>query len=270
MLGHAVGWPIPVGGSQRITDALVAHLRSLGGTIETGARVTSLDVASEARAVLFDLSPSQAVEIAGDALPGRYRRQLGRYRYGPGVFKIDWALDGPVPWTAAACGRAGTVHLGSTLEEIVQSEFEVASGRHPERPYVILAQQSLFDATRAPDGKHTLWGYCHVPNGSTVDMTEHIENQVERFAPGFRTRVIARSTMTTAEVQSANANYIGGDINAGIQDWRQLFTRPVPRIDPYRTPNDRLYFCSAATPPGGGVHGMSGFHAAKSALKRTW
>jgi phytoene dehydrogenase-like protein len=270
LFGHVVGWPFPRGGSQRITDALVAHLRALGGEIVTGERVTSLAAAGEAEAVLFDLSPKPVLDIAGDALPGWYRRILGRYRYGAGVFKVDWALDGPVPWTAPACAEAGTLHLGGTMEEIVASEHAVASGRHPERPFVLVAQQSRFDPTRAPDGKHTLWGYCHVPNGSTEDMTDRIEAQVERFAPGFRDRIIARATMGTAAVQAANASYIGGDINAGIQDIRQLYTRPAPRWDPYSTPNPRLYICSAATPPGGGVHGMAGYHAARSALKKAW
>ncbi|HVL23642.1 MAG TPA: NAD(P)/FAD-dependent oxidoreductase [Thermomicrobiales bacterium] len=270
LVGHAVGWPIPEGGSQRITDALAAHLRSLGGRIQTGTTVTSLDVADGADAVLFDVTPLQFLDIAGDQVPDYYRRTLGRYRYGPGAFKIDWALDGPVPWTAAECTRAGTVHLGPTLEEIVTAEREVTTGTHPERPFVLLAQQSLFDSTRSPEGTQVLWGYCHVPNGSTVDMTERIEAQIERFAPGFRERVIARSTRTAVEMQAANANFIGGDINAGAQDWRQLFTRPAPRFDPYSTPNRRLTFCSSSTPPGGGVHGMAGYHGAQSALKRAW
>jgi phytoene dehydrogenase-like protein len=270
LVGHAVGWPIPEGGSQRIPDALAAHLRSLGGTIHTGTRVTSLDIAEGADAVLFDTTPRQFLEIAGDQVPKPYRRTLHRYRYGPGVFKIDWALDGPVPWTAPQCARAGTVHLGATFEEIMTGEHEVTTGKHPERPFVLLAQQSLFDSTRSPDGKHTLWGYCHVPSGSTVDMTERIEAQIERFAPGFRDLVLSRSTKTAVEMEAWNANFIGGDINAGMQDWRQLFTRPAPRFDPYSTPNRRLYFCSSSTPPGGGVHGMPGYHGAQSALKRAW
>ncbi|HWV25363.1 MAG TPA: NAD(P)/FAD-dependent oxidoreductase [Thermomicrobiales bacterium] len=270
MMGHTVGWPIPRGGSQRIADALAARLRSLGGTVQTNTPVTSLEVAEGARAVLFDITPRQFLDIAGDQVPATYRRTLGRYRYGPGVFKIDWALDGPVPWTAPECERAGTVHLGATFEEIAASEREVAHGGHPERPFVILAQQSLFDPTRAPAGKHTLWGYCHVPNGSTVDMTDRIETQIERFAPGFRDRILARATRDTLESETTNANIIGGDINGGMQDWRQLFTRPTPRLDPYSTPNRRLYFCSASTPPGGGVHGMAGYHGARSAMKKAW
>jgi phytoene dehydrogenase-like protein len=270
LIGHAVGWPIPEGGSQRITDALAAHLRSLGGTIQTGTRVTSLDIAAGADAVLFDVTPRQFLDIAAAHVPAHYRRTLRRYRYGPGAFKIDWALDGPVPWTAAECAQAGTVHLGPTLEEIVTAEREVTIGKHPERPFVLLAQQSLFDPTRSPAGKQVLWGYCHVPHGSTIDMTDRIETQIERFAPGFRERVIARSTRTAVEMQETNANFIGGDINAGMQDWRQLFTRPAPRFDPYSTPNRRFYFCSSSAPPGGGVHGMAGFHGAQSALKRAW
>lgn len=270
LLGHAVGWPIPEGGSQRITDALAAHLRSLGGHIQTGTRVTSLDIADDANAVLFDVTPRRFLDIAGDEVPDYYRRILSHYRYGPGVFKIDWALDGPVPWTAEACTRAGTIHLGPTFEEILASEGEVTRGKHPERPFVLLAQQSLFDSTRSPEGKHVLWGYCHVPQGSTVDMTDRIETQIERFAPGFRERVIARSTKTAVEMEVWNTNFIGGDINGGTQDWRQLYTRPAPRLDPYSTPNRRLYFCSSSTPPGGGVHGMAGYHGAQSALKRAW
>ena len=220
--------------------------------------------------MLFDVTPRQLVKIAGEELPWRYRTQLGRYRYGPGVFKIDWALDGPVPWTAPECRRAGTLHLGGTLEEIGASERDVTVGRHPERPFVIATQPSLFDPTRAPAGKHTLWGYCHVPHGSDVDMTDRIENQIERFAPGFRDLILARTVRGPAELEMHNANYIGGDINGGLQDLRQLFTRPVVRFDPYSTPNRRIYLCSSSTPPGGGVHGMCGYFAAKSALKRAW
>lgn len=270
LVGHAVNWPIPVGGSQRIVDALAAHLQSLGGTIQTGTRVTSLDVAEGANAVLFDTTPREFLKIAGDEVPGPYQRTLRNYRHGPGVFKIDWALDGPVPWTAEECTRAGTVHLGPTYEEIMQAEHEVTTGKHPERPFVLLAQQSLFDSTRAPEGKHTLWGYCHVPSGSEVDMTDRIEAQIERFAPGFRDRIIHRATKNAVQMEAWNPNFIGGDINAGMQDWRQLFTRPAPRWDPYSTPNRRLYFCSSSTPPGGGVHGMPGYHGAQSALKRAW
>jgi phytoene dehydrogenase-like protein len=270
LVGHVVGWPIPKGGSQRIIDALAEHLRTLGGEIVTDTRVTGLDIAGDADAILFDTNPRQLREIGGDALPEWYRTILRHYRPGQGVFKLDWALDGPVPWIAPECARAGTVHLGPTMEDIVASEHAASTGRVTDRPFVILAQQSLFDPTRAPDGAHTLWGYCHVPNGSTEDMTERIEAQIERFAPGFRERILARSALSPADIHAGNANFVGGDINAGAQDLRQLFTRPVPRYDPYSTPNPRLYICSASTPPGGGVHGMGGYHAARSALKRAW
>ncbi len=268
MFGHAVGWPLPRRGSQKISDALARQFQELGGRIETGTRVTSLDAMRDAKAVLFDTSPRQVVDIAGDEIPDRYRRQLNRYRYGAGVFKIDWALDGPVPWTAEACRQAGTVHLGGTMEEIVAAERDVAHGRHPEQPFVLVAQQSLFDPTRSPEGKHTLWGYCHVPNGSTTDMTRQIEGQIERFAPGFQDLILKRTVTDSTALEAGNANYIGGDINAGMQDLRQLYTRPAPRFDPYTTPNPRLFICSAATPPGGGVHGMGGYHAARSTLRR--
>ena len=219
-------------------------------------------------AILFDLTPRQVLGIAGDRLPARYRRRLARYRYGPGVCKLDWALDAPIPWRAESCGRAGTVHLGATLEEIARSEAEVWHGRHPERPYVLLAQQSPFDPTRAPDGKHTAWAYCHVPSGSPQDMSERIEAQVERFAPGFRDLILDRSVITATEIERYNANYVGGDINGGIQDVRQLFTRPTARLVPYATPARGVYICSSSTPPGGGVHGMCGYFAARAALRR--
>jgi phytoene dehydrogenase-like protein len=219
--------------------------------------------------VLFDLAPRQLLQIAGDRFPARYRRRLERYRYGPGVFKVDWALEGPVPWRAPECARAATVHLGGTLEEIAASEEAVVRGEFPERPYVLLAQQSLFDPTRAPEGRHTLWGYCHLPNGSTVDMKDRLESQIERFAPGFRDRVLARSVMSPADLERYNPNYVGGDINGGLQDLRQLFTRPAPRISPYSTPAKEIYICSSSTPPGGGVHGMCGYFAAQAALRRS-
>lgn len=268
VFGHAVGWPVARGGSQAIANALAAELRALGGEIETGVQVDSLSPFAANRAVLLDLTPKQILAIASDHLPPRYRRTLGRYRYGPGVFKIDWALDGPVPWRAATCHRAGTVHLGGSYEEIARAEAELHAGRHPERPFVILAQQSLFDPSRAPAGKQVLWGYCHVPHGSEIDMTEAIENQIERFAPGFRDVILARSVRGPAAMERHNPNYVGGDINGGLQDLAQLFARPAPRLDPYATPNDRLTICSSSTPPGGGVHGMCGFHAARSALRR--
>jgi phytoene dehydrogenase-like protein len=266
--GHLIGWPIPRGGSQRIVDAMAARLKALGGEIETGVQVRDLDQVSGADAVLFDTSPRQFLAIAGDAVGGAYRRQLEHYRYGAGVFKVDWALSGPVPWTAPEAHEAGTLHLGGTLDEIAFAEGEVGRGRVPERPFVLVSQPSRFDASRAPVGMHTLWGYCHVPNGSTEDMTKRIEAQIERFAPGFRNLIVGRSTMDSAQMETYNANYIGGDINAGMQDLRQLYTRPAIRRDPYSTPDPRLFFCSASTPPGGGVHGMCGYHAARSVLRR--
>jgi phytoene dehydrogenase-like protein len=229
--------------------------------------VKSVDELPSSNATLLDLTPRQVIGVAGHRLPARYLRALRRYRYGPGVFKVDWALDGPVPWTAEDCSRAGTVHLGGTAAQIVESEDAVWRGEAPERPYVLVAQQSLFDETRAPDSKHTLWAYCHVPNGSTVDMTERIESQIERFAPGFGDRILARSTMGPREVEAYDPNYVGGDINGGVQDLRQLYTRPVIRLNPYSTPVEGLYICSSSTPPGGGVHGMCGYFAAKAASR---
>ncbi|HEV3233949.1 MAG TPA: NAD(P)/FAD-dependent oxidoreductase, partial [Candidatus Dormibacteraeota bacterium] len=256
------------GGSQALADALVAYLQSLGGEVITDHRVTSLDELPESRAVLFDLTPKQILAIAGDELSGGYRHSLERYRYGPGVFKLDWALKEPIPWKADACRQAGTVHLGGTMEEVAAGEAAVWRGEHPERPYALVAQPSLFDPTRAPTGRHTGWAYCHVPNSSTFDMTERIEAQVERFAPGFRDVIEARSVLTPADMERHDANFIGGDINAGVQDWRQLFTRPAIRPNPYTTSNPRLYICSSSTPPGGGVHGMCGYFGARAALKR--
>ena len=269
MLGHAVGWPLPRGGSQSIADALASCLRSLGGEVVTGRRVHSLNDLPPARAILFDVTPRQLLRIAGPAFPAGYRRKLAGYRYGPGVFKVDWALDGPIPWQAPACARAATVHLGGTLEEIADGEAAIGRGEHPERPFVLLAQQSLFDPSRAPAGQHTAWAYCHVPNGSRVDMAARIEAQIERFAPGFRDRVLARSVMPPALLEQRNANYVGGDINGGVQDLRQLFSRPTLRLVPYSTPAKRIYICSSSTPPGGGVHGMCGYAAARAALRRT-
>jgi phytoene dehydrogenase-like protein len=267
-LAHVVGWPLPRGGSQAIADALAAYLQMLGGSIAPNHEVKSLRDLPPARVILLDVTPRQLLDIAGDDLPPRYRRQLQKYRYGPGVFKVDWALDGPIPWSAEACRRAGTVHLGPTLAEIAESERLVWQGKVAERPYTLVTQQSLFDDSRAPAGKHTGWAYCHVPHGSIQDMTTAIESQIERFAPGFRDLILARHTMTTQDFQRYNPNYIGGDINGGVQNWRQLFTRPVPRLNPYSTPLPNVYLCSSATPPGGGVHGMCGFHAAKMALRR--
>ncbi|HEY3550816.1 MAG TPA: NAD(P)/FAD-dependent oxidoreductase [Gaiellaceae bacterium] len=267
LLGHAVGWPFPSGGSQRLSDALASYLRSLGGEIETGHRVESLAELGGARAILLDVTPRGLLELAGDRLPARYRGRLERYRYGPGVFKLDWALDWPIPWRAEECTRAATVHLGATLEEIAASEAAPGRGELAERPYVLLAQQSLFDPTRAPAGRHTAWAYCHVPNGSTVDMTARIERQVERFAPGFRRRILARSALGPAALERHNPNYVGGDINGGAATLSQLFTRPVARISPYSTPLPGVFLCSSSTPPGGGVHGMCGYHAAQAALR---
>jgi len=264
--GHAVGWPVARGGSQRIADALAAYLRDLSGDIFTSAPIESLDALPPARAILCDVTPRQLLRLAAKRLPASYAAALRRYRYGPGSFKVDYALDGPVPWADPACLRAGTVHLGGTLTEIAASERAVARGETPERPLTLVAQQSLFDTTRAPAGKHTLWAYCHVPHGSRVDMTARIEAQLERFAPGFRDRVLARHISGPADLERYNANYIGGDINGGLQDLGQLFTRPTIALDPYKTPAAGLYICSSSTPPGGGVHGMCGYWAAQSAL----
>jgi phytoene dehydrogenase-like protein len=267
-LAHTCGWPVARGGSQQIALALASYLRSLGGEIVTGAPVAALEELPPAKTILCDVGPRQLLTLAGARLPARYRRALGRYRYGPGVFKLDYALDGPVPWDAPDCGQAATVHVGGTLEEIAASERAPWQGRHAERPFVLVAQPSLFDATRAPEGKHTLWAYCHVPNGSTVDMTERIESQIERFATGFREVVLARTVTTSADFERGNANIVGGDINGGAANLRQLIARPALRRVPYSTPVPDLYLCSASTPPGGGVHGMCGHLAARAALKR--
>jgi phytoene dehydrogenase-like protein len=268
ILAHSVGWPMAQGGSQAIADAMTAYLRSIGGEVVTRRPVSHIEELPQAQAYLFDITPRQLLSIAGSRLPSGYRAQLARYRYGPGVYKIDYALSGPIPWKAAECARAGTAHLGGTLEDIAASERSVWQGQHPERPYVLLAQQSLFDPTRAPEGKHTAWAYCHVPPGSTINMTDRIERQIERFAPGFRDLILARHTMTTVEMELHNPNYIGGDINGGVQDLRQLFTRPVARAVPYSTPDTSIFLCSSSTPPGGGVHGMCGYFAARAALKK--
>ncbi len=264
LLAHVVGWPLPRGGSQKIADALAAHLRSLGGGIVTGTRVRSLDELPKARLILCDLSPRVLLRIAGHLFPPAYRRKLLLYRYGVGVYKIDWALDGPIPWRAEACRRSGTVHIGGALEEVARSEREVWSGAAPERPFVILAQQSLFDPSRAPGGAQTAWGYCHVPNGSEENMLDRIEGQIERFAPGFRRRVVARSIMPPAEIERHNENFAGGDIAGGAPDLRQFFLRPTWRT--HSTPVKGLYICSSSTPPGVGVHGMCGYVAARRAL----
>jgi phytoene dehydrogenase-like protein len=267
LLGNVVGWPVAEGGSQRIADALIAHLRSLEGDIQTGRRVRSMSDVPPATAVLFDVTPRQLARIGGAELPSGYRTRLEKFRHGPAVFKLDWALDGPIPWKAEPCLRAATVHVGGTLEEIAASEEAVARGDHPEWPFLILVQPTLFDPTRAPAGRHIGWAYCHVPNGSTVDMTQRMEAQVERFAPGFRDRILARNVMSPADIERHNENCIGGDISGGAQTLRQLIARPVPRLNPYATPNPKLFLCSSSTPPGAGVHGMCGYHAARSALR---
>jgi phytoene dehydrogenase-like protein len=263
--GHAVGWPIARGGSQKLIDALAAHLRTLGGEIISNRPVRMLDEVPSSRVVLCDVTPRQLLEIAGERLSPSFRKNLRRYRYGMGAFKLDWALSGPVPWKAPECARAATVHLGGTLEEIAFSEDSAWSGRQVEKPFVLLAQPSLFDSSRAPEGKHTLWGYCHVPNGSILDMAESIEKQIERFAPGFRDLIIRRSSMSPLELEKRNANLVGGDINGGAASLGQLFFRPTTRM--YGTSLKGLYICSASTPPGGGVHGMCGYFAARKALK---
>jgi phytoene dehydrogenase-like protein len=264
---HRQGWPLPKGGSQAIADALLAHFVSLGGQVETGTYVRSLAQLPSARAVLLDVTPAQLLQIAGHSLSSIYQWQLRRYRYGMGVFKIDWALAEPIPFTAPQCHQAGTVHVGNTMAEIAASERASAQGQHAAQPFVLLAQPSRFDATRAPAGRHTAWAYCHVPNGSRVDMTTAIESQVERFAPGFRERILARHTFDTAQMEDYNPNYVGGDINGGLLDIKQLFTRPALRASPYRTSARGLYLCSSATPPGGGVHGLCGYYAARRALR---
>ena len=268
MLGHRTGWPMPAGGAQAISDALAAHLVSLGGTVETGTRIDDMGQLPDTKATLFDVTPRQLLRIAGTHLPAGYRKRLHKYRYGPGVFKMDWALSEPIPWKAQECKAAGTLHLGGGWEEIARSEREVEQGRVPESPFVLVAQQSLFDRTRAPAGKHTGWAYCHVPNGSGTDMTQAIESQIERFAPGFKDTIVGRSSMNSTDMERHNPNYVGGDINGGMQHLGQVFFRPVASLDPYHTGAGNLYLCSSSTPPGGGVHGMCGFHAARSVLRR--
>jgi phytoene dehydrogenase-like protein len=264
---HAVGWPFARGGAQAVADALVGVLRSHGGTLETQRRVTSLDELPPARTVLLDLTPRQVLALAGDLFPARYRGRLAAYRYGPAVFKLDYALDDPVPWTAPACRRAGVVHLGGTLAQIAAAELDAWEGRVPARPFTLVAQPSLFDPTRAPAGKHTLWVYAHVPHACADDLTDLVEAQIERFAPGFRDRILARAVRGPTALEAGNANLVGGDINGGAQDARQFLARPALRLDPYRTPAAGVFICSSSTPPGGGVHGMCGHLAALSALR---
>lgn len=266
-LGHAVGWPLSKGGSQKIADALVSYFYSLGGKIYTDVPIESIHDLPPARVVLFDVTPQQLLKIMGDRFSSSYKDKLKNYRYGPGVCKIDWALNSPIPWKAKECAQAGTIHIGGTAEEIVTSEHEVWEKKHPQKPYIIMAQPSLFDQTRAPQGKHTAWGYCHVPNGSQIDMTEKIEAQIERFAPGFKDCIIAKHTKTASDLEKYNANYVGGDINGGVGDFDQFFKRPTSWFNPYSLPIKGFYICSSSTPPGGGVHGMCGYHAASAALK---
>jgi phytoene dehydrogenase-like protein len=265
--GHTKGWPIPRGGSMSIAAALASYFTSLGGRIETGIYVRSMSQLPSSRCVLFDITPRQLLQLSGNSWSSLYKWQLERYRYGMGVFKIDWALAEPIPFTAVGCGQAGTVHIGGEFGEIAEAEASTAKGVVPERPFVLLAQPSIFDPSRAPLGRHTAWAYCHVPGGSREDMTERIERQVERMAPGFRERVLARHVYNAAQMEEYDPNYIGGDINGGVMDIRQLFTRPALRWSPYRTSSRGIYICSSSTPPGGGVHGMCGYHAARRALK---
>ena len=264
---HAVGWPIPRGGSGRIIDALARHLRELGGEIETGRPIQWLDELPRHRAALLDVTPRQVLAMGGSRFGGAYAAQLRRFRYGPGAFKVDLVLDAPVPWTNPLLGKASTVHVAGTLEEVEASEAAVHDGRVSPRPFILLSEPTRFDPSRAPEGRHVVWAYCHVPNGWTGDATDLIEGQIERFAPGFRGLIRARHVIRPGDLQQYNQNYIGGDINGGLQHWAQFFTRPAVRWDPYSTPDPRVYICSSSTPPGGGVHGLSGWHAAQSALR---
>ncbi|MGB7340382.1 MAG: NAD(P)/FAD-dependent oxidoreductase [Phototrophicaceae bacterium] len=267
LLAHSVGWGIAKGGSQSITNAMAAYFESLGGEIRTNWQVTSLDELPSAKKILFNTSPRALMTIAEDHLPSLYKKRLANFTYGAGAFKIDYALSEPIPWANPDVARAGTVHLGGTFSEIAYSERLAVEGIHAKKPYILLAQHSLFDDTRAPESKHTCWAYCHAPHGSTRDMTEVIDTQIERYAPGFRDIILKRHTMNTVAFENYNPNYIGGDINAGVQNLAQLFTRPVTRLSPYTTPNKKLYLASSSVPPGGGVHGMGGYWAAKEALK---
>ncbi len=267
MLANSVGWPVARGGSQAIADSLAAMIRTLGGDFEMDWEVAEISELPPARAILLDVTPRQLLAMAREELPAGYQRALSRFRYNPGVFKLDWALSDPIPWRDPICHETATLHLGGTMEEIAASEADVWRGKIPQRPYVLLSQPTLFDASRAPEGKHTAWGYCHVPSGSTVDMTAAIEAQIERFAPGFGDTILARHSYNTVQMEAHNPNYIGGDINGGVQDLLQQFMRPIPTLNPYRTPTPGLYLCSSSTPPGGGVHGMCGYYAAQSVLE---
>src|ERR1044071_1703404 len=267
LFGHSVGWPLPRGGAQQLANALAAHLRILGGEIQPGQTVDNIAQLPPARAILLYLTPPQPLRLSASRLPASYRRRLEQYRYGPGVYKVDYALSAPIPWKAEQCSLAGTVHLGGTIDEVAAAEREVANGRPPEKPFVLLTQPTLFDKNRAPNGKHIVWAYCHVPNSSSFEMVERIENQIERFAPGFRDCVLARHTKGCADLEKNNANLVGGDINGGAADLWQLLARPVFNLTPYRTAIPGIYLCSSSTPPGGGVHGMCGFHAAEAAIR---
>jgi phytoene dehydrogenase-like protein len=267
VLGHAVGWPIPRGGAQAITEALSQYLRALGGRIQPGMPVTSLRELPQSRMVLMDVTPRQLLQIAGEMLPVRYRRALQRFKYGPGIFKIDYALDGPLPWLHEDCRKAGTIHLGGTFEEIAQAESQVVEGRHPDRPFLLLSQPTLFDSSRAPAGRQIVWLYCHVPSRSACDMTKPIEKQIARFAPGFSERVLVRHITSPVDLERRNPNLVGGSITGGANNLCQLIARPTLSAVPYRTPLRGVYLCSSSTPPGGGVHGMCGFHAANVALR---
>lgn len=266
--GHATDWPVAIGGSQAIADALLACFQTAGGEIQLGTRIRTFKDLPKARAYIFDTDPHQLAAIAETELPSRFVRRLRKFNFGPGVFKIDYALDGPIPWKDPRCLQASTVHLGGSIEEIARGEKDAWEGRHSEKPFVLVAQQSQFDATRSPKGKHTCWAYCHVPYASERDMSKTIEDQIERFAPGFKDTILAKSSMNTKAFHAYNPNYLGGAVTGGAADISQLFTRPVARINPYSTPNPKIFICSASTPPGGGVHGMCGYYAAKSVLKR--
>jgi phytoene dehydrogenase-like protein len=266
--GHARGWPVAKGGSRAISDALISYLKSMGGELETSAPVQSMSELPPSRWVFFDLPPALVSRIAGDELPAAFRRKLERFERGTGVFKLDWALDAPIPWESPLCSKAGTIHLGGTLAELADSERAPVAGRAPSKPYVLLTQASLFDATRAPAGKHTAWAYCHVPNGSTEDLTGVIEAQIERFAPGFRKTILKRSVLNCADFEKRNPALLGGDISHGAVTLAQVVARPQLALSPYRTPNEKIILCSSSTPPGPGVHGMCGYMAARAALKR--
>lgn len=268
--GHRVGWPLALGGSQAITAALIECLQRFGGTLECDHEVRSMKDLPRARAYVFDLTPKQIVDIVGQDLPPSYRERLQRFRYGPGVFKMDWALKAPIPWTNPACLRACTVHLAGEFERVSAAEASVSTGKIANEPFVLVVQPSLFDSLRAPTGSHTAWAYCHVPNGSTEDMSERLEARIEHYAPGFRDTIQGRAAKNTAALQAYNPNYVGGDINGGLANLGQLFFRPIARLDPYSTPAPNLYVCSSSTPPGGGVHGMCGYWAARSVLRRSF